>query len=123
MLYAVGKGGRYTGKQIDKYTSTQVYVRVYLSTCLPVYLSPCLLFPSSSSSTRFRNSSMDLFAGVFMGLLNESFNADIQREFPPFAQPRAIAYITKFTPTTRRIMINKPIAAFPDSMICTYTDI
>jgi hypothetical protein len=65
-----------------------------------------------SSSTRFLSSSMDLFAGVSMGLLNESFNADIQREFPPLVAPRAIAYMTKFAITMSRIMINNPMAAW-----------
>ena len=57
-----------------------------------------------------------------MGLLNESFKADIQRELPPFAQPRAMAYITKFAPTISRMMINKPMAAclIPYSLIRTY---
>lgn len=50
-----------------------------------------------------------------MGLLNESFSADIQREFPPRVAPRAMAYITKFAPTMSRIMINKPMAAWSDS--------
>jgi len=51
-----------------------------------------------------------------MGLLHESFSADIQREFPPLIAPRAIAYITKFAPTMSRIMINNPMAAWFDSI-------
>jgi hypothetical protein len=60
---------------------------------------------------------MDLLAGVFIGRLNESFNEDIQREFPPLVAPRAIAYMTKFAPTMRRIMISNPMAGLSTSMI------
>jgi hypothetical protein len=62
---------------------------------------------------------MDLLAGVSIGLLNESFNADIQREVPPHVALRAIAYITKFAPTTSRMMINKPMAGLWNSIICS----
>jgi len=58
---------------------------------------------------------MDLFAGVFIGLLNESFKEDIQRELPPLVAPRAIAYMTKFAPRTSRMMINKPMAGLSNS--------
>ena len=71
----------------------------------------------SSSSTRFLSSSMDRFAGVFMGLLNESFSEDIQCEFLPRVAPRAIAYMTKFARTINPMMINKPMAARSNSII------
>src|SRR6266487_102739 len=76
-----------------------------------------LSFFFSSSSTRFLSSSIDLFVEEFMGLLNESFKEDIQRELPPFAVPRAMAYMTKFTPMIMRIIINSPIAARCDSIV------
>jgi hypothetical protein len=63
----------------------------------------------------FLSSSIDLFACEFMGLLSESFNAEIQRELPPLVAPRAMAYITKFAPTMSRIMINKPMAGWLNS--------
>ena len=69
------------------------------------------LFSFFSSSTRFLSSSMAWFAGVFVGLLNESFNADIQRELPPRVALRAMAYMTKLAPTISRMMINNPMAA------------
>ena len=68
-------------------------------------------FSFFSSSTRFLSSSMAWFAGVFVGLLNESFNADIQRELPPRVALRAMAYTTKLAPTISRMMINNPMAA------------
>src|SRR5690349_16961984 len=77
---------------------------------------PSFLF--SSASIFFLNSSIDLFAGVFKGLARESFKADIQRELPPLAALRAIAYMTKFAPTTSRIMINKPMAGLSISSSC-----
>src|SRR6185503_15475673 len=82
--------------------------------------SPFFCF--SSSSTCFRNSSIDLFDWLCSGLLSESRNADIQRASLRLAQPRAMPYMRIFEPTTMTMKIKAPIIIWSDSMTLSFVE-
>src|SRR5688500_14672139 len=105
---------------MDMYERYKQYIKLYQWNNRGIHSSEGLFF--SSSSTRFRNSSMDLLEEPSSGFFSEPRNADIQRESPPFAAPRAIAYITKLAPIISRININPAISARSDSIFISRSE-